>query len=106
MPAYKAPLDDIRFVLFDVLKADSLAELPGFADATQDLVSAVLEAAGEFAASELQPINHSGDDEGCHYENGTVTTRRASRKPMPSSSKAVGPACPAIRSTVGRACPR
>ena len=74
MPTYKAPLDDIRFVLFDLLQADKLAELPGFADATPDLVAAVLEAAGEFAANELQPINHSGDEEGCHYENGTVTT--------------------------------
>jgi 3-(methylsulfanyl)propanoyl-CoA dehydrogenase len=74
MPAYTAPLDDIRFVLFDLLKAETLAELPGFADATQDLVEAVLEEAGKFAANELQPINHSGDEEGCRYENGTVTT--------------------------------
>jgi alkylation response protein AidB-like acyl-CoA dehydrogenase len=74
MPTYTAPLDDIRFVLFDLLKADQLAELPGFADATQDVVEAVLEEAGKFAANELQPINHPGDEEGCHYENGTVTT--------------------------------
>ncbi len=74
MPTYKAPLDDIRFVLFDLLQAEQLAELPGFADATPDLVTAVLEAAGEFAAGELQPINHSGDEEGCHFDNGTVTT--------------------------------
>ena len=74
MPTYTAPLDDIRFVLFDLLKADKLAELPGFADATQDVVEAVLEEAGKFAAGELQPINHSGDEEGCRYENGTVTT--------------------------------
>src|SRR5688500_11991855 len=74
MPTYTAPLDDIRFVLFDLLRADQLAALPGFADATQDVVEAVLEEAGKFAAGELQPINHSGDEEGCRYENGTVTT--------------------------------
>jgi alkylation response protein AidB-like acyl-CoA dehydrogenase len=74
MPTYKAPLDDIRFVLFDLLKAETLAELPGYGEATEDLVTAVLEEAGKFAANELQPINHSGDEEGCRYENGTVTT--------------------------------
>ena len=74
MPTYTAPFDEIRFVLFDLLKAEKLAEMPGFADATPDVVEAVLEEAGEFAASELQPINHSGDEEGCHFENGAVTT--------------------------------
>ena len=34
----------------------------------------MLEEAGKFRENELQPINHSGDEEGCHYENGTVTT--------------------------------
>ncbi|MGH6893313.1 MAG: acyl-CoA dehydrogenase C-terminal domain-containing protein [Dongiaceae bacterium] len=74
MPTYTPPLDDIRFVLFDLLKAETLAELPGFADATPDIVNVVLEEAGKFAANELQPINHSGDEEGCRYESGAVTT--------------------------------
>ena len=64
----------MRFVLFDVLKAGQLAELPGFADATHDVVDAVLEEAGKFAENELQPLNRSGDEEGCRYENGVVTT--------------------------------
>jgi alkylation response protein AidB-like acyl-CoA dehydrogenase len=74
MPTFTPPLDDIRFVLFDLLGTETLAELPGFADATPDVVEAVLQEAGKLAANELQPINHSGDEEGCRYENGTVTT--------------------------------
>ena len=38
MPAYKAPLEDMRFVLHDVLNVTSLAELPGYEEATADLV--------------------------------------------------------------------
>ena len=74
MPAYNAPLRDIRFVLNEVLRAEQLAELPGFADATPDVVDAILEEAAKFCSQELQPINHSGDEEGCHFEDGRVTT--------------------------------
>ena len=43
MPTYKAPLDDIRFLLEEVLDARQLAELPGYEDATPDVLLAVLE---------------------------------------------------------------
>jgi alkylation response protein AidB-like acyl-CoA dehydrogenase len=74
MPAYNAPLRDIRFVLNEVLNVEQLSALPGFADATPDVVDAILEEAAKFCTQELQPINHSGDEEGCHFDNGTVTT--------------------------------
>jgi alkylation response protein AidB-like acyl-CoA dehydrogenase len=75
MPAYKAPLRDIRFVLYELLGADKLAEeVPDFTDATPDIIDAILEEAGKFCENEVQPINHSGDEEGCHLENGAVTT--------------------------------
>ena len=75
MPAYKAPLRDIKFVLYELLKADSLSNtVPAYAEATPDTIDAILEAAGQFCEEELQPINHSGDEEGCHFENGVVTT--------------------------------
>lgn len=74
MPNYNAPLDDIRFVLFDLLNVGSLNNLPGFADATPDVIEAVLAEAGKFCTNELVPINRSGDEEGCHFENGKVTT--------------------------------
>ena len=47
MPTYKAPLTDIRFVLEDLLDVRQLAALPGHADATADLLTAVIEEAAK-----------------------------------------------------------
>jgi alkylation response protein AidB-like acyl-CoA dehydrogenase len=74
MPTYKAPLDDIRFLLDDLLDVGQLASLPGYADATPDVLSAVIEEAAKLCEEVLQPLNQSGDAEGCRYENGTVRT--------------------------------
>jgi butyryl-CoA dehydrogenase len=72
MTVYSAPLDDMRFVLNELLEAEKLAELPGFEDATPDLVDAVLGEAGKLCEEVLLPVNRSGDEEGCTYENGVV----------------------------------
>jgi alkylation response protein AidB-like acyl-CoA dehydrogenase len=75
MPAYKAPLRDIQFVLTELLQLENLPQqIPDFAEATPDLVATIIEEAGKFCENELQPLNHSGDEEGCHYDKGTVTT--------------------------------
>jgi alkylation response protein AidB-like acyl-CoA dehydrogenase len=74
MAVYKAPLKDIQFVLNEVLDVSSLARLPGYEDATPDTVQAVLEEAGKLCENVLFPLNRSGDEEGCHYENGVVRT--------------------------------
>ncbi len=72
MVAYTAPLTDMRFVLTHLVDLDSIAALPGYEAATPDLVDAILEEAGKLGAEVLAPLNHSGDIEGCHYENGVV----------------------------------
>lgn len=72
MPSYKAPLDDMHFVLNEVLNVSSLTSL--YPDFDTDTMSAVLEEAGKLCEGVLQPINRSGDEEGCLYENGEVTT--------------------------------
>ena len=74
MPVYAAPLDDMRFVLHEVLQVEDLSRLPGYEDATADLVDAVLEEAAKLCENELFPINQSGDQEGCTFENGVVRT--------------------------------
>lgn len=70
MPVYSPPLDDIRFILHDVLKAGSLAELPGYEDVSEDLIDQILEEGGKICEEVLFPLNQSGDEEGCVLESG------------------------------------
>lgn len=74
MPTYKAPLEDMRFVLHDVLQADQLTGLTGYEEATGDMIDAVLEEAARLTETEIAPLNQSGDEEGCTFENGVVRT--------------------------------
>jgi alkylation response protein AidB-like acyl-CoA dehydrogenase len=74
MPSYKAPLDDMRFVLHDVLNSARLAELPGYEQATEDLMNQIMEEGGKLCEGVLFPLNQSGDKEGCLFENGVVRT--------------------------------
>ncbi|TAM57414.1 MAG: acyl-CoA dehydrogenase [Rhodanobacter sp.] len=74
MTMYKAPLDDQRFALFDVLGAEAvLTRLVGGTEHTRDLLEAVLEEAGKLAEQVLAPTNGPGDEEGCHYDKATKT---------------------------------
>ena len=72
MPTYTAPLDDIHFVLNEVLGVEALKDI--YPDFDAETMSAILEEAGKYCAEVLQPLNQSGDKEGCHFEAGTVTT--------------------------------
>jgi alkylation response protein AidB-like acyl-CoA dehydrogenase len=74
MPTYKAPLDDVRFLLNEVLDVEQLSRLPGYEEATPDLLMSVLEEGGKLCEEVLQPLNQSGDAEGCRVENGQVFT--------------------------------
>jgi alkylation response protein AidB-like acyl-CoA dehydrogenase len=74
MPSYKAPLDDIRFLLNEVIGAGELVQLPGYAEATPETFEAILTEAAKICEEVLFPLNQSGDEEGCHFENGAVTT--------------------------------
>jgi 3-(methylsulfanyl)propanoyl-CoA dehydrogenase len=74
MPTYKAPINDVEFLLNDVLKIERYGNISGFAEATPDLVSVILNEAGKFAEEVMQPLNQSGDAEGCSFDKGAVTT--------------------------------
>ncbi|MGN2251140.1 acyl-CoA dehydrogenase C-terminal domain-containing protein [Frateuria sp. GZRe14] len=74
MTIYKAPLDDMRFVLHDLFGAEAtLTPLTGGEGHTRDLLDAVLEEAARFNEQVLAPLNASGDAEGCHFDKATAT---------------------------------
>jgi butyryl-CoA dehydrogenase len=74
MPGYRAPLADIRFVLHELLVDEGLDQLPGGEELDAELLDAILEQAGKFCGEVLQPLNRSGDEQGCRLENGVVRT--------------------------------
>ena len=74
MTVYNAPTQDQLFVMYDVLGVDKYANVPGFEELTPDLTGAVLEEAGKLASEVLHPINQNGDEQGCKWEDGVVTT--------------------------------
>jgi acyl-CoA dehydrogenase len=75
MPTYRAPVDDTLFLLSDVFDYASYHNLPGFEEAPLDVVEAILREGAKFAEEVLQPLNQSGDREGCaRHSDGSVTT--------------------------------
>jgi acyl-CoA dehydrogenase len=81
MPSYKAPVEDVLFLLNDVFQIGKHNNLPGFADATPDTLEAVLSEAGKLASEVLTPLNRSGDIEGCkRHDDGRVTTPKGFRE--------------------------
>ena len=75
VPSYRAPVDEVMFLLTDVLEVARYDNLPGFADAAPDLVLAVLREAAKLCEEVAQPLNRGGDQEGCaRHHDGSVTT--------------------------------
>jgi alkylation response protein AidB-like acyl-CoA dehydrogenase len=82
MPQYTPPLRDLQFVLHELLDAvPTLKTIPAYADLDVETFNAVLEEGGKFAAEVIQPLNLSGDQEGCTLDKTThaVTTPKGFR---------------------------
>ena len=73
MSSYQAPLRDMQFVLRELAGLDEIAKLPGCEDIL-DVADPILEEAATFASEVLDPINQTGDKEGCTWKDGNVTT--------------------------------
>ncbi|MBB5019308.1 acyl-CoA dehydrogenase [Chitinivorax tropicus] len=75
MATYKAPLRDMQFVLHELLDAEKvLSTLSGYEEVSKDVLDQYLEASAQFCENEIAPLNRAADEEGCHWDNGVVTT--------------------------------
>ncbi len=72
--AFTPPLDDLRFVLDELIDVAAVQALPGQADTGRELIDAVLEEAGKFSAQVLAPLNREGDTKGSTWKDGEVTS--------------------------------
>ncbi|AXI02039.1 acyl-CoA dehydrogenase C-terminal domain-containing protein [Aquirhabdus parva] len=85
MPIYNAPLQDMRFILNDVFKADEFWQAtPELAHIDSETVSAILEQMAKFSQDVLLPLNRTGDEEGAKIENGAVSTPKGFKEAFTS----------------------
>ena len=73
MSEYAAPINDMRFVMHELAGFEQVSSLPTYEEASPDVVDAILDEAGKFAAQVLSPLNPIGDREGAKWADGSVT---------------------------------
>src|SRR5690242_5391093 len=88
MPIYRAPVEDYKFLLHELFEAEKQTDLPRFADLSADTIDDILTNAGKFCEDVLQPLNQSGDEEGCHFENDVVRTPKGFKEAYKQYSEA------------------
>ena len=74
MTNYVPPIEDLEFVLKEVIGLDEICDLAGYGEVSPDLVRSVLIEAGRFASEILAPLNRIGDVEGSRLDNNDVFT--------------------------------
>lgn len=74
MLEYKAPLRDIKFVMQELLDCNKHYQQLGYHDASADMVDAILAEAAKFTEQVIAPLNQIGDQQGCTWTDGVVTT--------------------------------
>ena len=72
MASYKAPLGEIRFLLNDVLDIAQLSKMPGYEDATPDLIEGLLDEAAKLIEGEIAPLSARSGEQGCDWNGGDV----------------------------------
>jgi len=74
MPEYKAPIRDIKFVMQELLSCDKHYQQLGYHDANEEMVDAIIAEAAKFTEQVISPLNQIGDQQGCTWTDGVVTT--------------------------------
>ena len=75
MPSYQAPVRDLRFVIHELLDLPGhYQQLQGCEAVDGDTLNAILEEGARFAEEVISPLNRVGDEHGCHWQDGNVTT--------------------------------
>jgi acyl-CoA dehydrogenase len=88
MPGYRAPVEDVLFLLRDVFPLTAHAELPGFEEMAPETAEAILREAARLCEEEFQPLNRTGDLQGCRREaDGTVRTPEGFRRAFGSFAR-------------------
>jgi acyl-CoA dehydrogenase len=78
MPSYRAPVEDVGFLLHDVFGIEKYGNLPGFSDLSPDVLDAILVEGAKLCEEILTPTNRAGDVEGCiRHEDGRVSTPKS-----------------------------
>ncbi|WDE06561.1 acyl-CoA dehydrogenase C-terminal domain-containing protein [Thalassomonas viridans] len=74
MPEYKAPIRDIKFVMQELLDCETHYQHLGYQDASIEMIDAILAEASKFTEQVIAPLNQIGDQQGCTWNDGAVTT--------------------------------
>lgn len=81
---YQAPLRDMQFIFEHWLQAPrAWSQMSAFQALDLPLAIQVLEDAGRFSSGVLAPLNSSGDQQGCRFEDGRVSTPRRFCRGLP-----------------------
>ena len=110
MTPYNAPVRDMLFAMKELGGLDAILAQPGNEEVSTDLVDTILEEANKFASNELAPINAQGDRQGCHWNDGVVTSANGFKQAydsfcetgwngMPASTEFGGQGMPTLLST-------
>ncbi len=95
MADYHAPIRDMQFNLDELVPLSEITALPGYEEAGEDLVAAILEEGAKFASGVLAPLNWGGDQEGCQLVGDTVKTPKGFKEAYQQFSEAgwIGLSC-------------
>jgi acyl-CoA dehydrogenase len=106
VPIYKAPVEDVSFLLNDVFQIDRYDNLPGFADASADVREKRSWAKPPSSAKKvLQPLNRVGDLEGCkRHDDGSVTTPKGFKEAFKQVAEGGWLGCRRRPNSAARAC--